>query len=98
MFRVITSETSNINRVVNVNMSLMRKCLKMCEVEVYHPDSLLEKTTVNKINRIIKDSSHPLFSKITFSTRKNGRYISIKTKTERHRKSFLPRAIRTITL
>ena len=70
----------------------------MCGAEVYHPDILLEKATLNKIQRIIKDSTHPLFTKITFSTRKSGRFISIKTKTERHRKSFLPRAIRSVTL
>ena len=87
-------------KVVNMNAfySLIKKCLKMCKVEVYHPDCLLVKSTVNKINRIIKDPTHPLFPKITFSARKTGRFISIKTKTERHKKSFLPRAIRTITL
>ena len=87
-------------KVVNMNsfFSLIKKCLKMCGVEVYHPDILLEKATLNKIQRIIKDSTHPLFTKITFSTRKSGRFISIKTKTERHRKSFLPRAIRSVTL
>ena len=83
---------------MNAFYSLIKKCLKMCKVEVYHPDCLLVKSTVNKINRIIKDPTHPLFPKITFSARKTGRFISIKTKTERHKKSFLPRAIRTITL
>ena len=70
----------------------------MCGVEVHHPDILLEKATMNKIKRIVKDSTHPLFDKIIFSTRKSGRLISVRTKTERHRKSFLPRAIRSITL
>ena len=87
-------------KVVNMNSfySLMKKCYKVCGAEVYQPDFLLEKTTVHKIKRIIKDSTHPLFAKITFSTRKSGRFVSIKTRTERHRKSFLPRAIRAITL
>lgn len=78
-------------KVVNMNSlnSLMKKCLNMCGVEVYHPDFLLKKAT-NKINRTIKDSTHSLFAKITFSTRKRGRCISIKTKTERHKKVFYP--------
>ena len=76
----------------------MKKSLRICNVDVYHPSTLLETITIHKINKIVKDQSHPLFNKICFSKRKSGRFISIKTKTERHRNSFLPRAIRAITL
>ena len=88
------------SKAVNINSfySVMKSFLKMCGVEVYHPDILLEKATVNKIKRIVKDSTHPLFAKIIFSTRKSGRFISIKTKTERHRKSFFTQGHRIVLL
>ena len=56
-------------------------------------DELLEKSTFRKISAIIDDKSHPLYPSITISER-SGRLISIRTKTERHRMSFLPTGIR----
>ena len=76
----------------------LKKSLRICNVDVYHPSTLLDKNTIHKMNRIIKDKSHPLFNRICFSKRKSGRLISIQTKTERHKKSFLPRAVRAITM
>ena len=77
---------------------IIKKSLRICNVDVYHPSTLLDKNTIHKMNRIIKDNSHPLFDRICFSKRKSGRLISIQTKTERHKKSFLPRAVRAITM
>ena len=73
----------------------MKKCLNICNVEFYSPLFLLDKVTILNIDRILKDNSHPLYSKILISKRKKVRLLSILTKTEGHRKIFLPRAIRT---
>ena len=74
--------------------STIKKCLSICGVEFYSVNTLLDKVTNVKINRVLKDMSHPLFSRVLFSKRRQGRLLSIKTKTERHRKSFLPRSVR----
>ena len=74
--------------------STIKKCLSICGVEFYSINTLLDKVTNVKINRVLKDMSHPLFSRVLFSKRRQGRLLSIKTKTERHRKSFLPRSVR----
>ena len=81
--------------IINWIKSTMKKCLNICNVEFYSPLFLLDKVTILKIDRILKDNSHPLYSKILFSKRRQGRLLSISTKTERHWKSFLPWAIRT---
>ena len=52
-----------------------------------------EKITSRKIESILKDSKHPFFSSISFSTRSN-RIILMKTNRERYRNSFLPCAVR----
>ncbi len=74
--------------------STIKKCLSICGVDFYSINTLLDKVTNVKINRVLKDRSHPLFSRVLFSKRRQGRLLSIKTKTERHRKSFLPRSVR----
>ena len=81
---------------MNYFQSIIKKCLRICNVDIYSPNYLLDKITELKFKRILNDSSHPLFSKIIFSKRRQGRLLSITTKTERHRKSFLPRAVRTV--
>ena len=43
---------------------IMKRSLRICNVDVYHPSTLLETITIYKITRIIKDQSHPLFDKI----------------------------------
>ena len=58
--------------------------------DMYHPLTLLDETTIHKINRILLDKSHTLFD-LYFFKRKSGRLISMQTKTERQRKGFLPR-------
>ena len=83
---------------MNSFFNIIKKSLRICNVDVYHPSTLLDKNTIHKMNRIIKDKSHPLFDRICFSKRKSGRLISIQTKTERHKKSFLPRAVRAINM
>ena len=54
---------------------------------------IFEKFTSRKIESILKDNKHPLFSSISFSTRSN-RIIIMKTNRERYRNSFLPCAVR----
>ena len=73
-----------------------QKCLRICNVEIYSPFYLLDKITDLKFKRILNDNSHPLYNQIIFSKRREGRLLSITTKTERHRKSFLPRAVRSV--
>ena len=76
--------------------SVMKKCLKICNTNEISPNSLLETATIIKFHRIIKDQTHPLHPKIKFSKVRARRILSIKAKTERHKRSFLPRAIRSI--
>ena len=54
---------------------------------------LVSSYTLNKLQSILKDTSHPLSQKIITSNRSH-RLISVRTKSERHRKSFVPSAIR----
>ena len=81
---------------MNYFQSIIKKCLRICNVEIYSPFYLLDKITELKFKRILNDNSHPLYNQIIFSKRREGRLLSITTKTERHRKSFLPRAVRSV--
>ena len=81
---------------MNIFQLIIKKCLRICNVDIYSPNFLLDKVTDLKFRRILNDHSHPLHDKIIFSKRRQGRLLSITTKTERHRKSFLPRAVRTV--
>merc|ERR1711860_334066 len=58
-------------------------------------DQILSKFTEKKIIKIMKDQTHPLNDSIQFSSRSN-RLIIMKTRTERYKKSFLPRAIKDL--
>ena len=83
---------------INCFQRTIKKCLKICNMPIYSVNSLLDKLTSTKMKRILKDKAHPLFSKILFSNRKQGRLLSLMTKTERYRKSFLPRAVKSVSL
>ena len=63
--------------------------------EVHYTDDILTENTLKRIHNIANDPTHPLAHQIHKSTRSN-RYISIKTKTERHLRSFLPTGIRLL--
>ena len=58
-------------------------------------DQILSKFTEKKIIKIMKDQTHPLNEFIQFSSRSN-RLIIMKTRTERYKRSFLPRAIKDL--
>ena len=53
--------------------------------------------TEKRIIRICNDENHPLFSQIMFSNR-SGRIILMRTRTERYKRSFLPRAIKHLSV
>ena len=73
---------------------LVKKASKYTN-SISNVDDLFRHNCLNKITKIIKDSTHPLFNCLTFSKRSN-RLLSIPTKTERHRNSFLPHSVRLI--
>ena len=54
---------------------------------------LFEKACINKITRILKDTSHPFHNQILFSSRSN-RVLLIRSRKERFKNSFLPLAIK----
>ena len=58
-------------------------------------DQILSKFTEKKIIKIMKDQTHPLNESVQFSSRSN-RLIIMKTRTERYKKSFLPRAVKDL--
>ena len=70
-----------------------RRVSRMTAINQESFDEIFEKFTVRKIESILKDSKHPLFSLISFSKRSN-RIIIMKTNRERYRNSFLPSAVR----
>ena len=72
----------------------IKRCNKLLKINDFTDiDQALFCASQRKFLSIIKDTSHPLYSQIKFSTRSN-RLIHIKTKTKRHFNSFLPMAIR----
>ena len=77
-------DRNKIDRVIN-------RARKFVDCDEF--DNLLDKKILKKITSILKDETHPLYIRLPHSTRHNN-LISIKTKTERHRRSFLPNSIR----
>ena len=72
--------------------STIKKCLSICGVEFYSINTLLDKVTNVKINRVLKDMSHPLL----FSKRRQGRLLSIKTNQSAIAKVFYQDLLETI--
>ena len=70
-----------------------KRVSRMTEISQDSFKQILDKFCIRKINSILKDSQHPLYSHISFSARSN-RIILIRTKRERFRNSFLPYAVR----
>ena len=60
-------------------------------------DKILDGLTNTKINKIIREDSHPLCPKVKFG-RRSGRTIHLKSRTARYFNSFLPSAIRNFSL
>ena len=79
-------DIKKINQVV-------RRATKLTGISQDSFYSLLDLTCLNKINRILKDPSHPLYTQINFSAR-SGRILLLKTRKERYRRYFLPIAIK----
>ena len=79
-----------INRVT-------RQATKITGIGQLNFNDIFEKVCLQKITRILQDSSHPFYNKITFSPRSN-RIILIKTKKERFKNSFLPMAVKLYSL
>ena len=60
-------------------------------------DAVLSIFTEKKIIRICIGKTHPLQNQITFST-SSGRLTLIRTRTERYKRSFLPRAVKLLSV
>ena len=69
----------------------MIKTVGNCADNIENPTIVSSKKCVSLISKIIKDQAHPLYPCITILP--HGRLRSIKCKTERFKKSFLPSAI-----
>ena len=74
-----------------------RQATKITGIGQLNFNDIFEKVCLQKISRILKDSSHPFYNKISFSPRSN-RIILIKTKKERFKNSFLPMAVKLYSL
>ena len=78
-------DLKKLNRVI-------MKAKKVCQSEVLSSiEELLERVRGRKIESLMSSNHHPLSNKVEFSKR-TGRAIVIKCRTERYRRSFLPRA------
>ena len=76
--------------------SIAKQASKMTGIVQLSFDAVLSIFTEKKIIRICNDKTHPLHSQITFSTR-SGRLILIRTRTERYKRSFLPREVQLLS-
>ena len=81
-------DKERINRVV-------KRSSKMCNFNFENFEQILKHLSINKIQYISKDKSHPLFNQIIFSDR-SGRPLSIRANRERYKSSFLPSAMRLL--
>ena len=73
---------------------IIKKASKISGHDFCQMDELYKNTSIKKINTILKDPSHPLFTQIIRS--RSGRYIPPRTNKERYKRSFLPSAIRLL--
>ena len=81
-----TSHKHRLNRLINKASRTTKTQLPSLE-ELFHGRCL---TTIAKI---LQDNSHPLHNSYAIS-RRSGRLISVKTRTERYKNSFVPLSVR----
>ena len=79
-------DISKIDRVT-------RQARKITNEDQFDFKELFQKACVNKITKILKDTSHPLHNQIIFSSRSN-RVLLIRSRKERFKNSFLPLAVK----
>ena len=72
---------------------LLRKMSQMTSEEPPTFDSLCNDHCKSNLQKIIKDTTHPIFTDIEFS-RRSGRMLHLRAQQERYKNSFLPHAIR----
>ena len=77
---------------------IIRKASKLTNNNFLNTNELFEKISLRKIHSIISDFTHPLTPQIRQSKTRPGRYIYINTKRERYKNSFLPSALKLLTL
>lgn len=73
--------------------SVIKQASRITGIPQKHFEEIEMECSDKKIIKVLKDPTHPLHTRITFSQR-SGRLLLIKAKTERYRKSFIPRAVR----
>ena len=83
------------SRAISKINSVAKQSFKITNIPQLSFSEILAKYTEKKIIRIIKDTTHPLHMQICFSARSK-RLAIIRTKTERYRKSFIPRAVKQL--
>ena len=71
---------------------------KLTKSPLLNLDEPFEKVSIRMIERIVGDKSHPLEKQKGASMMRNGRYVYLRTNRERYRSSFLPTAIKLLTL
>ena len=84
-------EENKINRLLKAANNMLNKSdYDTC-------DKMFKSLCNAKINKIIRDESHPLSNQIVFSKR-SGRTIHMKCRTSRYLNSLLPTAVRNFRL
>ena len=74
---------------------IIRKASKISTSSFHHFNDLYQTCCTRKINAIVSDSQHPLYSQIKISARSK-RPVLMKCNKERYKKSFLPSAIKLL--
>ena len=89
----ITAWAGNVNKYeINKIDNVIKRVGKWTD-EVSGVHGLFCRYSLSKLSVIVKDPKHPLYKHITFSKRTN-RLLSVRTRTERHKNSFIPFSIR----
>ena len=68
---------------------VIKRAEKIIDTELPHVSELYERFADKILENIIKDTNHPLSHEFP-SSKRSGRYLCLKTRTERYRKSFIP--------
>ena len=72
----------------------IKKASRTIRSELPFLEDLFNKSCIYMVNKILQDRTHPLYHSYTRSTRSD-RLLSIRTRTERYRSSFVPLSVRT---
>ena len=85
---ITSTDKQTINKVIKRSERIIGEDLERL-------DDIYERISTKKANQILKDITHPLKKEYIISGR-SGRFLTIQTRTERRRSSFIPSTARML--